>query len=150
MTLTELSIKRPTIIVVIFSALAVLGLFSMSQLRYELLPKITPPFVTITTVYPGASPNEVQPSVTKVIEDAVSGLDKVSAVYATSSEGVSFVSIEFQQEADVNLALQDAQRKVNETAYLLGFSDPAAFSRAFKRWTGSSPRRVLASNVEHG
>lgn len=119
MTLTELSIKRPTLIVVIFSALAVLGIFSYSQLKYELLPKITPPFVTITTVYPGASPNEVQTSVTKIIEDAVSGLDKVSAVYATSSEGVSFVNLEFMQNADVNLAVQDAQRKVNEIAYQL-------------------------------
>src|SRR5512135_3076720 len=114
MTITELSIKRPSLVVVIFSALAVVGLYSYSLLKYELLPKITPPFVTITTIYPGASPNEVQNSVSKVIEDAVSGLDKVSAVNTTSSEGVSFVSIEFDQSADVNIALQDAQRKVNE------------------------------------
>lgn len=119
MTLTELSIKRPTIVVVIFAVLGVLGLFSYSQLKYELLPKITPPFVTISTIYPGASPNEVKTSVTKVIEDAVSGLDKVSAVYSTSSEGISFVNIEFLQSADVNVALQDAQRKVNEVAFRL-------------------------------
>ncbi len=117
MTLTELSIKRPSLIVVIFAALGVLGIFSYSQLKYELLPKISSPYVTITTIYPGASPNEVQTSVTKVIEDAVSGIDKVSAVYATSSEGVSFVNIEFLQSADVNVALQDAQRKVNEVAF---------------------------------
>src|SRR5258706_7305032 len=119
MTLTELSIKRPSLIVIIFAALGVLGLFGLSQLKYDLLPKITPPFVTITTIYPGASPNEVQTAVTKTIEDAVSGLDKLSAVYAASSEGVSFVSIEFQQSADVNIALQDAQRKVNEVAFRL-------------------------------
>jgi len=119
MTLTELAIKRPTLIVVIFTALGVLGIFSYSQLKYELLPKISSPYVTITTIYPGASPNEVQTSVTKVIEDAVSGIDKVSAVYATSSEGVSFVNIEFLQSADVNVALQDAQRKVNEVAFNL-------------------------------
>lgn len=119
MTLTELSIKRPSLVVVFFSAMAVLGIVSYSQLKYELLPKITPPFVTISTVYPGASPNEVQTSVTKLIEDAVSGLDRVSAVYSTSSEGISFVSIEFLQSADVNIALQDAQRKVNEVAFRL-------------------------------
>ena len=66
MTLTELSIKRPTLIVVIFAALAVLGVFGFSQLKYELLPKINTPFVTITTVYPGASPDEVETAVTKV------------------------------------------------------------------------------------
>ena len=114
MTLTEVAIKRPTLIVVIFAVLGVLGLFSFGQLKYELLPKISPPFVTITTIYPGGAPTEVQTSVTKIIEDAVSGLDKVSSVTASSAEGVSFVNIEFLQSADVNIALQDAQRKVNE------------------------------------
>lgn len=114
MTLTELSIKRPSLIVVIFSALAVLGLFSYKQLQYELLPKITPPVVTVTTVYPGASPNEVETSVTKVIEDAVSTLDKVSTVNANSQEGISMVIVEFTQSADIDLALQEAQRRVGE------------------------------------
>jgi hydrophobic/amphiphilic exporter-1 (mainly G- bacteria), HAE1 family len=114
MTLTERSIKRPSLIVVIFSALAVLGVFSFNQLKYELLPKISSPVVTITTVYPGASPDEVETSVTKVIEDAVSGIDKISTIRGSSREGVSFVTIEFTLSADVNISLQDAQRKVNE------------------------------------
>ena len=114
MTLTELAIKRPSLIIVIFTVFGVLGLFSFGQLKYELLPKISPPIVTIATVYPGAAPTEVQTSVSKIIEDAVSGLDKISSVNASSAEGVSFVTIEFLQSADVNLALQDAQRKVNE------------------------------------
>jgi hydrophobic/amphiphilic exporter-1 (mainly G- bacteria), HAE1 family len=116
MTLTELSIKRPTLIVVIFAALGVLGLFSFSQLKYELLPRISPPFVTITTVYPGASPDEVETSVTRVIEDAVSGIDKINVVRGSSREGASFVTIEFIQSANVNIALQDAQRKVSEVS----------------------------------
>lgn len=119
MTLTELSIKRPTLIIVIFTVLGVLGIYSYSQLKYELLPKITPPWVTIITVYPGASPGEVETGVTKVIEDGASGIDKVANVYATSQEGISFVSLEFTMSADVNVALQDAQRKINEILSLL-------------------------------
>jgi hydrophobic/amphiphilic exporter-1 (mainly G- bacteria), HAE1 family len=114
MTITELSIKRPTLIVVIFALLTVVGLFSFTQLSYELLPKITPPVVTIATVYPGASPNEVETSVTKPIEDAISSLDEIDAVNATSSEGVSFVMVNFLQSANIDIALQNAQRKVNE------------------------------------
>ncbi len=114
MTITELSIKRPSLIIIIFSALIVLGLFAFGQLKYELLPKISAPVITITTVYPGASPNEVESGVTKVIEDAVSGMDKVNDLRSTSSEGVSFVIIELLQSANVDLSLQDAQRKVNE------------------------------------
>lgn len=119
MTITELSIKRPSLIVVIFAALMVVGIFSLLQLKYELLPKITPPFITVTTIYPGASPQEVETSITKTIEDAVSGIDKIKTVYGTSSEGASFVSIEFTMSADVNVALQDVQRKVNEVMFQL-------------------------------
>lgn len=114
MTLTELAIKRPSLIVVIFAALGVLGLFSYTQLSYELLPKISPPVITVTTIYPGASPYEVETSVSKPIEDAVSSLDEISSISATSAEGVSFVFVEFNQGADVDVALQNAQRKIGE------------------------------------
>lgn len=114
MTITELSIKRPSLVIVVFSALILLGLFSYRQLQYELLPKISAPIITITTIYPGASPKEVETGVTKVIEDAVSGMDKVSEVRSTSQEGISFVIVELLQSANTDFALQDAQRKVNQ------------------------------------
>jgi HAE1 family hydrophobic/amphiphilic exporter-1 len=114
MSPTQLFIKRPTLVVVMFAVLGVLGWYSYNQLSYELLPKISPPVVVITTAYPGASPNEVETGVTKLIEDAVSGIDKVETITATSSEGVSFVVIQFLQTAKTDIALQDAQRKVNE------------------------------------
>ncbi|HVN48200.1 MAG TPA: efflux RND transporter permease subunit, partial [Bacteroidota bacterium] len=113
MTLTELSIKRPTLVVVTFTVLAVLGIFSYFQLKYELLPKMSIPVVTITTVYPGASPYEVENNVSKVIEDAVSGIDKIDNVRSTSFEGMSLVIIEFKQDADIDNVVQDASRKVN-------------------------------------
>ncbi|MFN3344297.1 MAG: efflux RND transporter permease subunit [Chloroherpetonaceae bacterium] len=114
MSPTRLFIKRPTLVVVMFAVLGVLGWYSYNQLNYELLPKISPPVVVITTVYPGASPNEVETGVTKLIEDAVSGIDKVETITATSSEGVSFVVAQFLQSAKTDIVLQDAQRKVNE------------------------------------
>ena len=114
MTLTELSIKRPSLIIIIFAALGVLGIFSFIQLQYELLPKFSPPVVTIITNYPGASPNEVETGVTKIIEDVVSGLDKVSTIKGSSMEGVSFVMIQFDYAANIDFSLQDTQRKVAE------------------------------------
>lgn len=116
MTITELSIKRPSLVIVVFSALIILGLFAFQQLKYELLPKISAPVLTITTIYPGASPNEVESSVTKLIEDAVSGMDKVADIRSTSMEGVSFVVVELMQNANTDFSLQDAQRKVGGVA----------------------------------
>jgi HAE1 family hydrophobic/amphiphilic exporter-1 len=119
MTITELSIKRPTLVVVLFTVLGILGVFGYSQLKYELLPKISPPVVVITTIYPGASPQEVENGITKYIEDAVSSLDKVTAVRSTSAEAISVVTVELTQSAKVDIALQDAQRKVNAAQQLL-------------------------------
>jgi HAE1 family hydrophobic/amphiphilic exporter-1 len=119
MTLTELAIKRPSIIVVIFAVLGVLGIASYTQMKYELLPKMNFPTVTIATVYPGASPSEVQNSVSKLIEESVSGIDNVARVASTSSEGVGFTMVEFVQSANVNIALNEVQRKVNELSFRL-------------------------------
>jgi HAE1 family hydrophobic/amphiphilic exporter-1 len=113
MTITELSIKRPTLVVVVFTVLAVLGIFSYFQLNYELLPKMSIPVVTITTVYPGASPYEVENNISKIIEDAVSGIDKIDNVRSVSYEGMSLVIIEFKQDANIDFVVQDASRKVS-------------------------------------
>ena len=113
MTITELSIKRPSLILVIFLALALTGVFGYFQLRYELIPKMSIPFATIMTVYPGASPSEVENGVTKKIEDAVSSAEKIVNIFSTSYEGLSIVTIEFSQTANIDVALQDVQRKVN-------------------------------------
>ena len=114
MTLTGLAIKRPTLVVVLFSILGILGFFSYRSLKYELLPKMTPPVVSISTVYEGASPNEVETAVTKPMEEAVSAIEKIDAINSTSTEGLSLVTIQFTNSADIDKSLQDVQRKVNE------------------------------------
>jgi HAE1 family hydrophobic/amphiphilic exporter-1 len=133
MTITELSIKRPTLVVVFFTVLLLLGAYSYTTLQYELLPKFNIPFVTVITAYPGAAPEEIEATVTKPIEDAVSGIDKVSSITATSQEGVSIISIEFDQSAKVDFALQDVQRKVNALKAQLpaGVKDPIINKIAF-------------------
>ncbi|HNX42425.1 MAG TPA: efflux RND transporter permease subunit [Candidatus Aminicenantes bacterium] len=114
MTLTEISIKRSTIVVVIFTALIVLGILSYTTLSYELLPDISVPYVSVMITYPGASPKVVETSVTKVIEESLSSLDKVKNIQGNSREGVSFVTVEFTQSANVDFAVQEVQRKVNQ------------------------------------
>jgi HAE1 family hydrophobic/amphiphilic exporter-1 len=114
MTLTELAIKRPSLIIVIFIALSLLGVFGYTQLQSELLPDINIPVISVITSYAGASANEVEAGVTKKVEDAVSAIDKVDGVYSYSREGVSMVIVEFLQDADLDVAIQDAQRKVGE------------------------------------
>jgi AraC-like DNA-binding protein len=79
------------------------------------------------------------------------GLSRQTLFRKLKAEGVTFEKV--LDELRHKMALHYLNVKnvsVNETAYLVGFSDPAAFSRAFKRWTGSSPRRMRASKIESG
>lgn len=113
MNLTEISIKRPSIIIVIFTVLMLGGAFCYTMLRYELLPPMEVPTLVITTPYPGAAPTEVEQSVTKKIEDAVSGLDRVKSILSQSYEGSSVIIVEFTVGTDTEVKQQDAQRAIN-------------------------------------
>ena len=113
MNLTEISIKRPSVIIVIFAILMLGGAYCYTTLRYELLPPMEVPTLIITTDYPGAAPTEVEHSVTKKIEDVVSGLDRVKSVLSQSYEGVSVLIVEFSVGTDIEAKEQEAQRKIN-------------------------------------
>ena len=113
MKLAEISIKRPSLIIVLFTILTLGGLLSYSMMGYELIPKFETNMVTISTVYPGASPSEVETSVTRKIEDAVGALENVKKVESSSYESLSVIMVQLNAGADVNYALNDAQRKVN-------------------------------------
>ncbi len=119
MTISELAIKRSTFVVVIFVGLSLLGLFCYSMLNYDLIPKVDMPAISISTTYSGASADEVESSVTKIIEDALSSLSNVKHMSSTSQEGMSIISIELEANTNTDLALQDAQRKINAIQYLL-------------------------------
>lgn len=113
MKLAEISIKRPTMIVVLFTILTLGGLFSYTQLGYELIPKFEINVISISTVYPGASPSEIENTVTKKVEDAISSLENVKKIISQSHESISLVMIELNAGTNTDLALNDAQRKVN-------------------------------------
>jgi HAE1 family hydrophobic/amphiphilic exporter-1 len=113
MSITELAIKRPSLIIVIFSVLVFLGLLSYSKLNYELMPDMSWPVVSVTTVYPGASPAEVENSVTKKMEDALASVENLDQIQSTSAEGMSLVILQLKNDANSDLAVQDVQRKIN-------------------------------------
>lgn len=113
MKLAEVSIKRPSVVIVMLALLIIGGLFSYSQLNYELIPKFEVKVVTVSTIYPGASPSEVESTVSRKIEDAVSSLEGIKKIQSKSYESLSAVIIQFNNEADVDFALNEAQRKIN-------------------------------------
>ncbi len=113
MRLTEIAIKRPAFITMVFVALAVLGLYSYNQMGVDLLPKTDWPIVTVVTVYPGACPKEVENDISKPLEDGLSSLNNIDNIRSYSRENVSIVVVQFGFSTDLNAAVNDVQRNVD-------------------------------------
>lgn len=113
MKISEISIKRPSLVIVLFTILTLGGIISYKSLNYELLPKFSPSVVSVTTIYPGASPSEVENTVSRKIEDAVSSMENIKKIDTKSFESLSSVVITLNSGTNVDYALNDAQRRVN-------------------------------------
>lgn len=112
MNLTKLSIEKPKLAVVLFSLVIFLGITSYFYLSYELVPKFNPPVLTVTTIYPGASPTEVESKISIKIEDALSSMEYIDEIGAYSYENFSLIRLMMKPEADIDKTLQAAQRKL--------------------------------------
>ncbi len=113
MDIIKLSIKRPSVLIVMLSLLLLGGFYSYKLLNYELIPKFEVNVVTISTIYAGASPSEIESTVTKKIEDAVSALENIKKIQSYSYESLSVVVVRLTNDANVDNTLNEAQRKIN-------------------------------------
>ena len=113
MNITEISIKRPSLIIVLFSVFALLGIIGYKNLSYELMPDFNQPVVVIRTVYPGAEPNEVETSVSRKIEDALSNLEGVDYLVTKSLPNASIIIANLKYGTDLDKTMQDAQRFID-------------------------------------
>jgi HAE1 family hydrophobic/amphiphilic exporter-1 len=157
MKLTEVAIRRPAFMTMIFVTLGVLGIFGYSRMGVDLLPKMDWPFVSIVTIYPGAGPKEVESLVSKPMEEAVSGVNKLDNVRSYSYEGVSVVLAQFTFSADVDVVTNDVQRVVEAArsklpddakAPRVQKSDMNAFPILRVSVTGEMPPRELYQYVK--
>jgi hydrophobe/amphiphile efflux-1 (HAE1) family protein len=111
--LAEVSVKRPVFAAVLSFVIIVVGLNFYGKLGVDQFPKIDFPAITVLTVLPGASPEDVETEISDKIEGAVNTISGIDELRSISSEGVSQVIIQFLLEKDVNVAAQEVQQKIN-------------------------------------
>ncbi|HEX7118200.1 MAG TPA: efflux RND transporter permease subunit [Longimicrobiales bacterium] len=110
--LSGLAIRRPVFTTMVMLGLVVLGLFAYRRLPIDEFPEVDIPFVTVQTVYPGASPETIEREVSRRMEEAFNPIEGVDRITSTSLEGVSLVMIEFDLDRDVDVAAQDVRAKL--------------------------------------
>jgi HAE1 family hydrophobic/amphiphilic exporter-1 len=114
MILSKMAVTRPVLTTVIVTAILVLGIFSYFRLVVDLFPEIEFPFVTVTTIYPGAGPEEVESQISRRIEDAVSTIAGIKRMDSINRESLSMVLIEFKLGVDQDQAGIDVKEKVEQ------------------------------------
>ncbi len=112
MWFTRLAISRPVLIWMALAAIAVLGLRAYTRLPAELNPKVDIPTLTVTTIYPGAEPPEIETQLSKPLEDAVGTVPGVRNVYSSSQSGVSIISMDFRVGTDLDVAAAEVRGRV--------------------------------------
>lgn len=113
MKLADVSIQRPVFTLMMVLALVVLGLFSYSRLGVDQYPNIDFPYVIINTTLKGAGVEEMETSVTKLIEEAVNTISGIEDLTAYSFEGLSQVIVSFDIDKDPDVAAQEVRDNVN-------------------------------------
>jgi HAE1 family hydrophobic/amphiphilic exporter-1 len=113
MKLSELSVNKPVTMIVIFLALVVLGVFSLSELAIDLIPDISFPVIAVFTGYEGVSPQEIEENITKVVENAAAAASSVKKITSNSQEGQSVVTVEYEWGTDMGEAAAELREKLD-------------------------------------
>ncbi len=107
------SVKKPLTVFVTVLGIIVLGVVAYLKMTPDLFPNMDFPYVIIVTSDPGASPESVEQTVTKPLEQSMATLDKIKAVTSTSQDSVSMVMLEFEDSADMDTISVDIQQKIS-------------------------------------
>jgi HAE1 family hydrophobic/amphiphilic exporter-1 len=112
MNIAGFSVTRPVAVTMRIAALVLLGAVCFTRLPVDLLPNVTLPTVAVVTAWPNVAPEELEAQVTRPLERAVSSVPGLYEVSSTTSQGNSFVRVQFQWGTDIGRAAVDVLQQV--------------------------------------
>ena len=113
MSIYSTSVKRPVTTILIFVALIVMGLYSLTQLPVDLYPEVELPFIGVVTAYPGASASDIETNVTRPVEDALNSVSNLKEMTSTSSDGSSVIFMNFEYGTNLDEASNDIRSNLS-------------------------------------
>jgi len=114
MSLVEFSVRRPVAASMIILIILILGITSYTRLAVDLLPDLTFPFATVVTEYKGIGPEEIEESLTELIEGAINTIAGVKKISSVSKRDFSIVSVEFEWGTDMDIAAVEIREKIDQ------------------------------------
>jgi len=113
MSIYSASIKRPVTTILVFVALIVIGLYSLTQLPVDLYPEVELPFIGVVTTYQGASASDIETNVTRPVEDALNSVSNLKEITSSSSDGLSVIFMNFEYGTNLDEASNDIRSNLS-------------------------------------
>jgi multidrug efflux pump len=116
MNISELSLKRPVLAIVMSILIVVFGIIGFKFLGIRDYPAIDPPNINVRTSYPGANPDIIESQITEPLEKAINGIAGIKNITSSSNAGSSNINVEFDLGIDLEAAANDVRDKVSQAA----------------------------------
>jgi hydrophobe/amphiphile efflux-1 (HAE1) family protein len=147
--LPEFGVKKPVTNLMIFCAIIILAVYSLTRIGIDSMPKIEPPVITVISAYPGASPEDVEAKVTEPLENQLATTPGLEKITSQSLDGVSLISLKFIWSTNLDAASNDVRDRIElAKRFLPDIPDEMDNPFIFKFNTSSIPILFLGITAE--
>ena len=144
--MSKLSVKKPFTVLVMIVIMIVLGVVSIVRMQMDLLPQISLPYVLVITTYPGKSPEAVEETISKPLEQALGTISGVKNVYSISNENYGLVELEFTSGTDLDAIMVKVYTQIDTVR--AGWPDDVGIPQIMELSTDMLANQYLAVSYE--
>ena len=146
MSIFRSAVNKPVTTALIFLAFAILGVFALTRLPVDNLPDIESNTIMVMSSYPGASAEDVENNLTKVLENSLNGVSNLKDITSNSRENIAVLTLEFEYGTDIEEATNDVRDKLDMITQSM--PDGASSPTIFKFSADDMPIMILSATAE--
>ena len=146
MSIYRKAVNNPVTTALVFITLAIFGIFSLVNISLDRFPKFDANIVMVMSSYPGASAEDIETNLTKVLENSLNGVSDLKNISSTSRENISLITLEFVEGVDIDVATNDVRDKLDMVNSVL--PDGASLPVIFKFSADDMPIMIMAATAE--
>ena len=146
MSIYRKAVNNPVTTALVFIAMAIFGIFSLISISLDRFPKFDANVVMVMSSYPGASAEDIETNLTKVLENSLNGVSDLKDMTSTSKENISLITLEFVEGVDIDAATNDVRDKLDMVNSVL--PDGASLPIIFKFSADDMPIYIMAATAD--
>ena len=146
MSIYRKAVNNPVTTALVFIAMAIFGVFSLINISLDRFPKFDANVIMVMSSYPGASAEDIETNLTKVLENSLNGVSDLKNISSTSKENISLITLEFVEGVDIDVATNDVRDKLDMVNSVL--PDGASLPLIFKFSADDMPIMIMAATAK--